>query len=156
MFHTHHLPLEYATPSETCYLSPHCPLSSLTLCSGLTVVSGTGPGVEWSPVIHMQLKGAGGAGAGAGGKKGAADHPSAGGRLSESEARQQTSTLRRVADVAFAKYGVLVSVPMYSCLDRVRPTPSLRLMVPAMLNEKEVAAVVAAIKAAAKEVLAVA
>ena len=117
------------------------------------MVSGTGPGVEWSPLIHLQLQPPQQAASAGSGKKGVSAADRAPPPLSEAEAQQQTLTLRRLADVAFSKYGVLLSVPTYSCLDRRRPTPSVRLMVPVALTDKEVAAVVAAVKGAAKEAL---
>jgi hypothetical protein len=55
--------------------------------------------------------------------------------------------------VALDKYGVFVSVPMTSLLERARPSLSLRVMVSAKLSDKEVTAVAAGLKAAAKEVL---
>ena len=38
-------------------------------------------------------------------------------------------------------------------MDRIKPVPSLKLMVPVTLSDKEITAVVTGIKGAAKEVL---
>ena len=104
--------------------------------------TGTSSASDHSPVIHLHLTAAAKTTS-----KGASTSPLA------SDLKAQTQLLRRISDVALAKYGVLLSVPLYSCLDRVQPLPSLRLLVPATLSDKEVAAVVAAVKGAAKEVL---
>jgi hypothetical protein len=42
--------------------------------------------------------------------------------------------LRRIADVAFEKYGVLLSVPQYSQLERTAPIPSIKVSVSAALQ----------------------
>ena len=105
--------------------------------------TGSSSASDHSPVIHLHLTATSKATS-----KGASISPS-----SSSDLKAQTQLLRCISDVALAKYGVLISVPLYSCLDRVQPLPSLRLLVPATLSDKEVAAVVAAVKDAAKEVL---
>lgn len=66
---------------------------------------------------------------------------------------QQQELLSQLADVAMEKHGVMMSVPAYSSLDRVQPTPSVRIFVSAAMTDKDVSAVIAALKAAAKEVL---
>ena len=105
--------------------------------------TGTSSASDHSPVIHLHLTAASSKTTG----KGASPSPSS------SDLKAQTQLLRRISDVALSKYGVLLSVPLYSCLDRVQPLPSLRLLVPATLSDKEVATVVAAVKGATKELL---
>ena len=104
--------------------------------------TGTSSASNHSPVIHLHLTAASSKTT----SKGASNS-------SSSDLKAQTQLLRRISDVALSKYGVLLSVPLYSCLDRVQPLPSLRLLVPATLSDKELAVVVAAVKGAAKEVL---
>ncbi|BDA47055.1 Serine palmitoyltransferase 1 [Coccomyxa sp. Obi] len=60
--------------------------------------------------------------------------------------------LQRVVDAALKRGGVLFTVHRVSPLDRVRPPPSIRVVVTAMHTEKDVLKAVAALAAAVKEV----
>jgi hypothetical protein len=77
------------------------PLSSFSspprLLSGLLVSSGP-VSSDNSPVIHLRLSKVGDA--------------------SQDEYKRQRQLLRRIADFVFDRHDILVSVPIYSCLER--------------------------------------
>ena len=93
----------------------------------------SGPQWDPSPIIHLHLSPA----------------------VAATSRDLQQQQLRRMSDVAFERYGVLLSCPTYSFLERVQPAPALRLYVCSAMGDKEVAAIAAAVRGAVKEVLGV-
>ena len=64
------------------------------------------------------------------------------------------AALQRVAEDALAREGVLFAAAKYSCLERSRPPPSLRVAVTAAHSREQIEAAVAALRAACRRVLA--
>ncbi|GAX79061.1 hypothetical protein CEUSTIGMA_g6501.t1 [Chlamydomonas eustigma] len=91
-------------------------------------------GCENSPVIHVHIS-------------------RAGSKVIAEAGPHAQALVKQIGDVLFQKYNILSAVPLYSCLDRIRPLPSLRLLVPATLNEKEIGVILTSIKGASKEIL---
>ena len=73
--------------------------SQISKIQGLSVDSG--PSCDSSAIIHVRLN-------------------------SSLPRAQQQDLLTRISNIVMEKHGVMLSVPVYSCLDRVQPMPSLR------------------------------
>jgi hypothetical protein len=67
--------------------------------------------------------------------------------------KKAAALLQAVADRLLNKHGLLVAVPRYSNLDRVLPTPSIKVYVHAGLPKAQVPKVAAAVREAAVHAL---
>uniref|UniRef100_A0A7R9V9J5 serine C-palmitoyltransferase n=1 Tax=Chlamydomonas euryale TaxID=1486919 RepID=A0A7R9V9J5_9CHLO len=73
--------------------------------------------------------------------------------VAERVGHQAFALISRMAERMFDCDGIMVSVPLYSCLEKMKTAPSLRIFLSAAMTDEEVSGLAAAVRAAAKEIL---